>query len=151
MGKEARIIFRKLTPADAESAAELDFKSFSKEDSWASEDFFNAAMDEHEEFLVAELDGKIIACAGAEIFPDGAEIESIAVDPDFRRQGIGRRLLAEMIEAILKRGVNLVILEVRPSNKAAIKLYEKFGFEIVERLKNYYPNEDAWVMAREFY
>ena len=150
MGETSRLIFRKLTTTDADKAAELDFKSFSKDDSWSSEDFFYAAVDEHEEFLVAELDGKIVACAGAEIFKVSAEIESIAVDPEFRGRGIGQKIFAELIQKILQRGINLVVLEVRPSNKTAIKLYEKFGFEIVERLRNYYPDEDAFIMAREY-
>ena len=149
MGEKARLNVRKLTTDDAQVAAELDLKCFGARDACSRDYFFNVAQDSRQEFLVAELDGKIIACAGAEIANDTAEIESLAVAPEYRRIGIAKILLAKLLGAIQKRGANFVVLEVRPSNKAAIELYKGFGFQIVEREKNYYWNEDAWIMARE--
>ena len=150
MGETARLIFRKLTPDDADAAAELDLKCFSKRDACSRNYFFQSAQDERKEFIVALRGGKIIACAGAEIYIDTAEIESLAVDPDYRGQGIGKIILIKLIGAIKKRGATFIVLEVRPSNTAAIELYKGFGFEIVEREKNYYFDEDAWIMARDF-
>ena len=126
-------------------------KSFGETDSWSAEYFFYAAQNERSEFLVVEADGKIIACAGADLFTDAAEIVSFAVDPDKRRLGIGTRLLATLIETVKQCGATFLILEVRPSNTTAIKLYEKFGFQIVDREENYYCDEDAWIMAREIF
>ncbi len=150
MGEEARLIIRKLTTEDADAAAELDLKSFGKKDACSRNYFFQSAQDERKEFIVAVRNGKIIACAGAEIFSDTAEIESLAVDPDCRGQGIGKIILIKLIGAIKKRGASFMVLEVRPSNTAAIELYKGFGFQIVEREKNYYRDEDAWIMARDF-
>jgi ribosomal-protein-alanine N-acetyltransferase len=151
VGETARLTFRKLTIDDANICAALDFKSFGERDAWSSEDFFTAALNKNFEFIVAEKYGRIIACAGAEIYHDGtAEIDSIAVDADFRGQGIGKILLVKLLNAIIERGATFVVLEVRPSNAAAIKLYEGFGFEIVDREKNFYGDEDAWIMARDF-
>lgn len=150
MGETARLTFRRLTTDDADIAAELDLKCFGVRDACSREYFFSVAQDERREFLVAEKDGKIIACAGAEIANDTAEIESLAVDPDYRRQGIATILLIKLLGAIKRRGATFIILEVRPSNKAAIALYKGFGFQIVEREKDYYWNEDAWIMARDF-
>lgn len=150
MGEKARFIVRKLTTDDAEIAAELDFKCFGARDACSREYFFRVAQADRQEFLVAELDGKIIACAGAEIANDTAEIESLAVDPEYRRVGVAKILLAKLLDAVIKRGATFIVLEVRPSNKAAIELYKSFGFQIVEREKNYYWNEDAWIMARDF-
>ena len=149
MGEEAQTDFRKLTTADAEVAAELDSKCFGAE-ACDREYFFRAAQDERQEFWVAERDGKVIACAGAELDSDTAEIESLAVDPEYRRQGIATILLLKLLDAIKKRGATFIVLEVRPSNKAAIALYKSFGFQIVEREKDYYLDEDAWIMARDF-
>ena len=151
MGTTARLACRKMTIDDADAVAALDLKSFGDADSWSAEYFFYAAKNEHAEFLVVEADGKIVACAGADIFTDAAEVVSFAVDPDKRRQGIGTKLLAALIEAVKNRGASLLILEVRPSNKIAIKLYEKFGFQIVDREENYYFDEDARIMAREIF
>ena len=150
MGEKARLNVRKLTTDDAQVAAELDFKCFGARDACNREYFFRVAQDDRQEFLVAERDGKIIACAGAEIDNDTAEIESIAVAPEYRRIGVAKILLAKLLDAITKRGATFIVLEVRPSNKAAIELYKKFGFQIVEREKNYYWNEDAWIMAKDF-
>ena len=149
MGTTARLACRKMTIADADSVAALDLKSFGDSDAWSAEYFFYAAQNERAEFLVVESDRKIVACAGADIFADAAEIVSFAVDPDRRNQGIGTRLLAKLIEVVKNRGASVFILEVRPSNKVAIKLYEKFGFQIVDREENYYWDEDAWIMAKE--
>ena len=145
-----QITFRKLLRDDAEAAAALDLKSFGERDAWTSDYFFYAAQNEQAIFLVAELDGKLVACIGADIFTDAAEIVSFAVDPDCRRQGIGTKIFSALIKSVLKRGATLVILEVRPSNTAAINLYEKFGFQIVDREENYYLDEDAWIMARDY-
>ena len=150
MGEKARLNVRKLTTDDAQVVAELDFKCFGARDACNREYFFRVAQDDRQEFLVAERDGKIVACAGAEIDNDTAEIESIAVAPEYRRVGVAKILLAKLLDAITKRGATFIVLEVRPSNKAAIELYKNFGFQIVEREKNYYWNEDAWIMAREF-
>ncbi len=90
------------------------------------------------------------ADAGAELDSDTAEIESLAVDPEYRRQGLATILLIKLLGAIKKRGATFIVLEVRPSNKAAIALYKSFGFQIVEREKDYYLDEDAWIMAKDF-
>lgn len=145
-----QIIFRKMLRDDAEAAAALDMKSFGESDAWTSDYFFYAAQNEQTEFLVAECGGELVACAGADIFTDAAEVVSFAVAPDCRRQGIGTKLFSALIEAVKARGATLMILEVRPSNTVAIKLYEKFGFQIVDREENYYLDEDAWIMARDY-
>ena len=149
MGEKARTDFRKLTTADAEVAAALDSKCFGSE-ACNREYFYHAAQNERQEFWVAEREGKVIACAGAEINSDTAEIESLAVDPEYRRQGVATILLIKLLGAIRKRGATFIILEVRPSNRAAIALYKDFGFQIVEREKDYYSDEDAWIMAKDF-
>lgn len=149
MGEAARLNFRKLTSDDAESVADLDLRCFGA-DACSREYFFQVAQDERFEFWVAESDGKIIACAGAETDSDTAEIESLAVELDYRRRGIGKILLMKLIDAVRERGVTFIVLEVRPSNMAAIELYKGFGFQIVERAEDYYQDEDAWIMARDF-
>ena len=149
MGEKARTDFRKLTQADAEVAAALDSKCFGRE-ACNREYFYHAAQNERQEFWVAEREGKVIACAGAEINSDTAEIESLAVDPEYRRQGVATILLIKLLDAIKMRGATFIVLEVRPSNKAAIALYKSFGFQIVEREKDYYSDEDAWIMAKDF-
>jgi [ribosomal protein S18]-alanine N-acetyltransferase len=81
----------------------------------------------------------------------GAEQQllAIATDPACRRAGIARALLSDMIEEGARRGVTECFLEVRPSNTAAIALYEALGFARVDVRHVYYDDgEDAWVFLR---
>lgn len=149
MGKTPRLAFRRMTLDDVDAVTALDLKSFGRRDAWSREDFLCVERDPDAENLIAERDGKIVGFAGAMINSDTAEIETFAVAPDCHRQGIGTLLLTKLICNLIIRGVTFVVLEVRPSNAAAIKLYENFGFRIVEREENFYLDEDAWVMARE--
>jgi ribosomal-protein-alanine N-acetyltransferase len=83
---------------------------------------------------------------------DEWEIENIAVDAPVGRRGLGSRLLGEFLNRMRAQGGCRVFLEVRPSNEAARKLYEKLAFVEVGRRKNYYqnPTEDALIFRFSF-
>ena len=147
---ESRVAFRRMTEDDAPALVAIERKCFDKRDAWRRSYFISAAMDWQSEYLVAEVDGKIVGCAGAEISPDAAEIQTISVDPDYHGQGIGTQLFAKLLAAIRERGATLVYLEVRPSNTPAIELYEKFGFSGGAQIENFYRNEDALIMFKAF-
>lgn len=148
MGETSQFILREMTTADSAAAAVLDKKCFGKRDAFSRKYFFYAALNLRYEFFVVEADGKIIACAGAEIQNDAAEIQTIATDPNYRRRGIGTKLFSKLIEAIKERGATLIYLEVRPSNTPAINLYEHFGLRVVDSIEDFYDNEDAFIMMR---
>lgn len=76
-------------------------------------------------------------------------INNVAVREAFRRQGIGRALIGQVIAEARRLGVTTAFLEVRSSNFAAQKLYEECGFKAIARRTNYYsdPPEDAVVMS----
>jgi ribosomal-protein-alanine N-acetyltransferase len=79
---------------------------------------------------------------------DELHITNIAVHPGERRRGLGRTLLGGVIADGRARGLRTVVLEVRPSNREALGLYESFGFRVVGRRRGYYydTGEDALVM-----
>jgi [ribosomal protein S18]-alanine N-acetyltransferase len=81
---------------------------------------------------------------------DGAgHITTIGVAPEHRRRGLANRLLRHAEEALLKRSVGVVMLEVRVGNLAAQKLYREFDYAIVQRLPKYYNNgEDGFLMVK---
>ena len=77
------------------------------------------------------------------------EIHDVVVSEDFRRIGLGRKLVNHMLRTGRHEGICDFTLEVRKSNEAAIKLYEEFGFRGEGLRKGYYDNaEDAVIMWR---
>lgn len=102
--------------------------------------------------MVADLDEDgqqaVIGFIGCWIIVDEVHISTLAVHPDHRRQGVGERLLLEMLDHVISKGVETASLEVRESNQAAISLYQKHGFSIEGRKVGYYRdnNEDALLM-----
>jgi ribosomal-protein-alanine N-acetyltransferase len=80
---------------------------------------------------------------------DGSgHITTIALHPDWRGRGFGDLLLLVALEKMVAYGVEVVTLEMRPSNDVAHQLYRKYGFRVVQTRRAYYQDgEDAWVMA----
>ncbi len=80
---------------------------------------------------------------------DEVHIATLAVHPDFRGRGIGKRLLATALKETISREMRSATLEVRAHNEAAQELYRQFGFQTVGRRPRYYRdnNEDALIMT----
>ena len=103
-------------------------------------------------FIVAEgEDGSVLGYAGLHVVLDEGYIDNVAVRPDCRRLGIADRLL-DVFCRFGAEHLAFLTLEVRPSNTAAVSLYEKHGFREAGRRKNYYdaPKEDALLLTKEF-
>ena len=83
------------------------------------------------------------------VIGEEAQINNIAVHPEFRRLGVGEQVLRQVIGQLRTSGVTMVTLEVRPSNTGAQTLYRKLGFKMIGLRKGYYTNppEDAFVLA----
>ena len=115
---------------------------------WSQQGFLDALSGENVIFLVAESKGRIVGYCGMYCAADEGEITNVAVAPKARRCGVGRRLRERFLGEARSAGARQVILEVRVSNEAAIRLYEKFGFTIRGTRRNFYddPQEDAYVM-----
>ena len=84
---------------------------------------------------------------------DEMHINNIASHPNFRRIGVGFKLLEMALEQGGRRGICQVSLELRASNETAQSLYRKFGFKFISRRRDYYrfPTEDAFVMKLSLY
>ena len=81
---------------------------------------------------------------------DDADIEGVVVDKQFRKQGIGEKLMHSAHEFILDKQIKSVLLEVRESNINAISLYQKLGYQRIAVRKNYYSDgENALVLRKE--
>ena len=115
---------------------------------WPRTGFVSEMESEDSLVLAAETDGALAGFAVLHMFGDEAELYNIAVAHEFRRRGIGEKLLKSVLEDGRSRGVAAVFLEVRDSNSGARAMYGKFGFEVCGRRRNYYdgPVEDAIIM-----
>ena len=91
-------------------------------------------------FYVAEEEGEIAGYSGMSLILSEADVDNVAVLPRFRRRGIGRALLQQMIADAEALSMESVILEVRDSNLPAITLYENLGFRMIGFRKQYYQN-----------
>jgi [ribosomal protein S18]-alanine N-acetyltransferase len=78
------------------------------------------------------------------------ELENIVVAEEVRGEGVGRRLMQELLARAQQRNSHTIFLEVRESNASAISLYEKLGFQQTGRRKSYYSNpvEDALLYCK---
>jgi len=98
--------------------------------------------------LVAIANGVVVGFAGIWLIIDEAHIINVAVLPEYRRNGIAKKLMVELLVRAKEKGAVCSTLEVRAGNEPAIKLYEGFGYVTVGRRKAYYHDnkEDALVM-----
>jgi len=102
-------------------------------------------------YVVARLEDVVIGFAGIWLMVDEAHVTTFAVDPAWRRRGVGERLLLELLDVSVARRAREATLEVRLSNVAARRLYEKYGFRPVGLRPRYYSDngEDALIMTTE--
>jgi ribosomal-protein-alanine N-acetyltransferase len=146
---------RPMQLADLEQVHQIDTASFSLP--WPRSSFlFELNENPVSRSWVVEcelLDGqrKIIAVLVLWLIIDEAHIATIAVHPDYRRRGIGRRLLVHALLEAAREGAQRSFLEVRRANTAAQDLYQRFGFTIVGIRPHYYRDngEDAILMNLE--
>lgn len=103
--------------------------------------------DAYTKILVYENDKKLIGFLMYTELTDTVDILDIIVEEESRKKNIASCLLDYMFTE-LPSTIKLLTLEVRKSNVPAINLYEKFGFSVVNTRKNYYENEDAYLMGR---
>jgi ribosomal-protein-alanine N-acetyltransferase len=92
---------------------------------------------------------RVVGFAGVWLMVDEAHITTFGVHPDYRRQGVGRRLLLRLVDLAIELRAARLTLEVRVSNTAAQALYRRFGFVVGGTRPRYYTDdgEDAFVMT----
>jgi [ribosomal protein S18]-alanine N-acetyltransferase len=153
-------VIRRCDPSDIIPVMEINMKTLPEH---YSDYFYESLLAElPEAFLVAEAEKKLVGYIMCKIeygfsnfkklgFVKKGHVVSIAVLPEHRQKGIGRALVEEAIAGVKLKKSDELYLEVRCSNNEAIKLYEKLGFIIKQRLKAYYRDgEDAYLMTTEF-
>ena len=130
--------------------AQLEKLCFS--DAWSERSIASELTNQLSLWLVA-VDGDTVAgYIGSQTVLGWADMMNLCVAPDYRRQGIGEKLTAELERQLKENDVTCLTLEVRVSNAPAIALYEKLGFRQVGKRPRYYekPREDALILRKEW-
>lgn len=116
---------------------------------WTAAQFWSELAYDDRTYLVVRAGDKVVAYGGVMVRPPTADIQTIAVDPDHRGEGVGRMLLSQLLDVATVSECTEVLLEVRADSAAAISLYESVGFEVIARRTSYYgPGLDALIMRR---
>ena len=140
---------RRMREEDLADVARLEIEIFS--DPW-SENAIRESMEQSQTLLLSALeDGVLVGYLIVYYVLEDGEIARIAVESDFRRNGVASRLLKELAFICADNGVNKLLLDVRESNESAKAFYKKKGFVLDGVRKNYYtnPTENAILMSLE--
>jgi ribosomal-protein-alanine N-acetyltransferase len=102
-------------------------------------------------YVVARAGEIVVGFAGLWVMVDEAHVTTFAVDPGWRRRGVGEQLLLALLDIAVARRAREATLEVRLSNVPARRLYEKYGFRPVGIRPRYYSDngEDALIMTTD--
>ena len=137
-----------MLPADIPEVLEIEAVSFSNP--WKERDFLYALEKDHGIARVCRVEGIVQGYAVG--FGTGEEfhLADFAVRPYNQRKGYGSVLLGILVDELIQSGFRVITLEVRQSNQAAVRLYERSGFNTVAIRRRYYshPVEDALVMVK---
>ena len=129
--------------------AELEAMLFSAP--WDEASVRSELTNELSVWLVAVEDGRVQGYIGSQTVLGESDMLNLAVHPEHRRVGIGRKLTCSLCNALREAGSHCITLEVRASNEPAKALYESLGFVSVGRRPRYYsrPIEDADILRKE--
>lgn len=146
----APVLIQDMTLDDIPAVQEVEHASFPLP--WPSSAFRQElTANRNARYIVAREDDRVVGYAGLWIMVDEAHITTFAVLPGHRRRRIGERMLHRLFELAEEVGAQWLTLEVRASNLAAQRLYEKYGFRRAGVRRRYYSDnsEDALIMWTE--
>ena len=141
-------IFRNVAEHELAEVARLECQIFS--DPWSEKSLKDTKEQPQGVIVVAEVEGQIAGYCILYCVVDEGEIARIAVDGNFRRQGIGCGLLDYICTQCEEKGVERLLLDVRESNESARQFYQQYGFDTDGIRKGFYenPKEDAILMSK---
>lgn len=145
--KDDAINFRLMTMNDLDTVLKIEYAAFSHP--W-TRGIFADAINSYECWLMF-VGSQQVGHGVINLIADEGHLLNIAIKPESQGCGFGLSLLKHLMERARSRGGNECFLEVRASNQAAYRLYERFGFNEIGCRRDYYPvaggREDAIVMA----
>lgn len=144
---------RSATPADLPRIVAIEREIYPFP--WSPGNFSDSLAASYDFWVFEDDRGDLVCYAVAMWIPDEIHLLNLGVAPGWQRRGIGRAVLRWLCTCARARGAQGMLLEVRPSNAAALALYESSGFARIGVRRRYYPaaegaREDAWVLFRRF-
>lgn len=138
-----------ITRADLDVVVQIEKKS--GDAGWSRANFESELISKLARFFVLRQGFNILGYGGYWKVLENAQLTNIVIAPKFRRQGLGKKLLAYLLSHATSQGCQIATLEVRSRNSAALGLYQKMGFTIQTRRPNMYsnPQDDAILMEKK--
>jgi ribosomal-protein-alanine N-acetyltransferase len=146
---ENRVIFVRATEEHVARMHEIEMEVFPTP--WSYESLEQDVCGHEIAYYIVGLNNdQVVSYAGFWFVLDEAHITNVAVRPEYRRKGIGRKMMEILLDVAKEMGIVNISLEVRVSNKAARELYKSMGFSVAGLRKKYYANndEDALLMSK---
>ena len=149
MSAESATIERVFSGQDLDAVAALEAASFTNP--WTREMLERElATSAVARVYVLRIADRVAAFCSCWVVCDELHINTLAVDPGFRRQGLATTMMRQLLTLSEHEGATRALLEVRRSNIPAIRLYESLGFQVSDVRRGYYthPEEDALILTR---
>ncbi|CAD6539683.1 [Ribosomal protein S18]-alanine N-acetyltransferase [Paraburkholderia hiiakae] len=142
-----------MTESDLDEVAIIERSAY--EFPWSRGNFEDSLRNGYYGLCMRHVTGTLIGYCVLMPVVDEMHLLNLCVAPQAQGAGAGLTMLREAVRIARSQGLEGLLLEVRPSNHRAIRLYEQFGFITIGRRKNYYParhhsREDALVMRFSF-
>jgi ribosomal-protein-alanine N-acetyltransferase len=144
-------IIRKMSEQDLDAVMLIERDSFAMP--WSRASYEAELINQFADYLVCDWEGEVAAYVGMWTVFEEAHITNVAVGKGFRGQGMGKVLMQEQEKLARAKGVNQILLEVRPSNSTALAMYKDLGFVLTSIRKQYYTDnqEDALIMIKQLF
>lgn len=138
-----------MSESDLDEVMQVEREAFTTP--WTREMYRAELSKEDGIYVVARLKGDLAGYGGMLMILEEGHLMTLAVKKKFRRRGVATVILLHLFREVVKRGGRFVTLEVRPTNRPALSLYAKFGFEVMGVRRGYYMDnlEDALIMWTE--
>lgn len=153
IGKFLDVLTAEIVPMNESHVKDIaDIEALCFSAPWTEDGIREELGNENAHFLSAVSDGRVLGYIGVHEICGEAYIANIAVRPEYRRLGLGERLISAAADGAKARNCEFITLEVRKSNAPAIALYLKQGYNIAGERKNFYtdPVEDGLIMTKFF-
>ncbi|MEA1961315.1 MAG: ribosomal protein S18-alanine N-acetyltransferase [Bacillota bacterium] len=145
---QQQFFIRKMTERDLDGVMEIEHESFTMP--WSRESYLSELKNQFANYLLCDYEGEVAAYAGIWVVFEEAHITNVAVGTAYRGKGMGKTLMLAAEEIARDKKALRILLEVRPSNTVARKMYTELGYMETGLRKQYYSDnqEDAIIMTR---